>query len=74
MSTSFPFLQAWMDKAPQGHPLRDYFDLANGNGGTDSVASAVVTAFENIIEALAKARPERLAGVRNDFPPPPMTC
>ncbi|MGW4596988.1 hypothetical protein ACWEOA_17020 [Streptomyces sp. NPDC004457] len=67
MSTSFPFLQDWMDKASQGHPLRDYFDLANGNGGTDSGASAIVTAFENIIEVLEEARPERLAGVRHDF-------
>ncbi|WP_330358355.1 hypothetical protein [Streptomyces chartreusis] len=67
MSTSFPFLQDWMDKASQGHPLRDYFDLASGNGGTDSVASAIVTAFENIIEVLEKAKPERLAGVRRDF-------
>ncbi|MFD7003786.1 hypothetical protein ACFWA5_48025 [Streptomyces mirabilis] len=67
MSTSFPFLRDWMDKAPQEHPLRDYFDLASGNGAPDSVASAIITAFENIIEALEKAKPERLAGVRHDF-------
>ncbi|MGW1619945.1 hypothetical protein [Streptomyces sp. NPDC002172] len=67
MSTSFPFLQDWMDKAPQEHPLRDYFDLASGNGATDSVASAIVSAFENITEALETAKPERLAGVRHDF-------
>ncbi|MFI5887657.1 hypothetical protein [Streptomyces sp. NPDC051554] len=67
MSTSFPFLQDWMDKAPQEHPLRDYFDLAGGNGDPDSFTSIIVTAFENIIEALEKAKPERLAGVRNDF-------
>ncbi|MEU1520106.1 hypothetical protein ABZ490_49725 [Streptomyces sp. NPDC005811] len=67
MSTSFPFLQDWMDKALQEHPLRDYFDLASGNGAADSVASAIITAFEDIIEALEKAKPERLAGVRHDF-------
>lgn len=67
MGTSFPFLQDWMDRAPQGHPLRDYFDLASGNGGTDSVASAIVTAFDNIIGTLEKAKPERLAGIRHDF-------
>ncbi|UXX97985.1 hypothetical protein N7U49_47610 (plasmid) [Streptomyces sp. AD2-2] len=67
MSTSFPFLQDWMDKAEQEHPLRDYFDLADGNAAADSFASVIVTAFENIIEALEKAQPERLAGVRHDL-------
>ncbi|MFD3931760.1 hypothetical protein [Streptomyces sp. NPDC058614] len=67
MSTSFPFLRDWMDRAPQEHPLRDHFDLASGNGAPDSAASVIVTAFENIIEALEKANPERLAGVRRDF-------
>ncbi|MGW0836489.1 hypothetical protein [Streptomyces prunicolor] len=67
MSTSFPFLQDWMNKAAQEHPLRDHFELASGNAATDSFASVIVTAFENIIEALEKAKPERLAGVRHDF-------
>ncbi|MFE4577437.1 hypothetical protein [Streptomyces chartreusis] len=67
MSTSFPFLRDWMDKAPQEHPLRDYFDIASGNDTPDSVATVIVTAFENIIESLEKAKPERLAGVRRDF-------
>ncbi|MGV4985792.1 hypothetical protein ACVB8X_07020 [Streptomyces sp. NRAIS4] len=67
MSTSFPFLQDWMAKAPQEHPLRDYFDLASGNGAADSVAFAIVMAFESLIEALEKAKPERLTGVRHDF-------
>ncbi|MEU9979250.1 hypothetical protein [Streptomyces sp. NPDC051014] len=67
MSTSFPFLRDWMDKTPLEHPLRDYSDLASGNDAIDSVAFAIVTAFDDIIEALEKAKPERLAGVRHDF-------
>ncbi|WNZ12930.1 hypothetical protein [Streptomyces sp. 11x1] len=64
-------MQDWIDKAPQGHPQghpqRDYFDPASGNGASDRVASAIGTAFENIIDALEKAKPERLAGIRHDF-------
>ncbi|WP_329266901.1 hypothetical protein [Streptomyces sp. NBC_01451] len=67
MSTSFPFLQDWMDKTPQDHPLADLITEATGNSPADSFASATVTAFENIIEALETARPERRAGVRRDF-------
>ncbi|MFF7986951.1 hypothetical protein ACFZDK_49095 [Streptomyces sp. NPDC007901] len=67
MTTSFPFLQDWMDKAPQDHPLADLITEATGNSPADNFAFATVAAFENIIEALEKARPERLAGVRRDF-------
>ncbi|MDX2531602.1 hypothetical protein [Streptomyces scabiei] len=67
MSTSFPFLLEWMDNAPQDHPLTDLIAEATKNSPADSFASAVVMAFENIIETLEKAQPERRAGVRRDF-------
>ncbi|MFJ5546790.1 hypothetical protein [Streptomyces sp. NPDC093225] len=67
MSTSFPFLQGWMDKTPQDHPLADLITEATGNNPADSFASTTVTAFESIIEALERAQPERLATVRRDF-------
>ncbi|MER7468835.1 hypothetical protein [Streptomyces sp. NPDC097981] len=31
MSTSFPFLQGWMDKTPQNHPLADLITEATRN-------------------------------------------
>ncbi|WLW55247.1 hypothetical protein [Streptomyces sp. YU58] len=67
MSTPFPFLQGWMDRAPQDHPLTDLITEATGNSLADSFASVTVAAFEDIVEALEEARPERLAGVRRDF-------
>lgn len=67
VSTSFPILQDWMNRAPQQHPLADLITEATGNSPVDSFASVIVAAFENIIEALEKAQPERLAGVRRDF-------
>ncbi|WNI19479.1 hypothetical protein [Actinacidiphila sp. ITFR-21] len=56
-----------MAKAAQEHPLHDHFDSAGGNGGPGGFAPAIVAAFENIIEALETAQPERLASVRCDF-------
>ncbi|MGW2932636.1 hypothetical protein ACWDA7_12400 [Streptomyces sp. NPDC001156] len=67
MSTSFPFLQAWMDKTRQDHPLRDYVDQAVGSGAPDGIASIFCEAFENIIESLEKAQPQRLDSVRGVF-------
>lgn len=67
VSTSFPFLHAWMDNTRQDHPLADLITETTGNSISDSFASATVTAFENIIEALETAGPERRAGVRRDF-------
>lgn len=67
MGTSFPFLRSWMDKTPQEHPLHDYVDQAIRDGASNSVASAFSAAFENIIEALEKARPQRIDSVRGDF-------
>ncbi|MEW2320477.1 hypothetical protein AB0926_04920 [Streptomyces griseoincarnatus] len=67
MSTSFPFLQDWMENTPQDHPLADLIAEAAGNIPAGSSALAVVMAFENIIEALEKAKPERRGGVRRDF-------
>ncbi|MEV7789675.1 hypothetical protein AB0O72_30480 [Streptomyces sp. NPDC088106] len=67
MSTSFPFLQDWMENTRQDHPLADLIAEATGNTPAGSSALAVVTAFENIIEALEKAKPERRGGVRRDF-------
>ncbi|KOV86901.1 hypothetical protein ADL01_05735 [Streptomyces sp. NRRL WC-3618] len=67
MSTSFPFLQEWMNRAPQQHPLADLIAEATGNSLMDNFASVIVTAFENIVEALEKAQPQRIAGVRRDF-------
>lgn len=63
----FPFLRSWMDKTPQEHPLRDYVDQAIRDGASDSAASLFSAAFENIIEALEKAQPQRLNSVRGDF-------
>jgi hypothetical protein len=56
-----------MDTTPQDHPLRHSVDQATGNSAPDSVASVFSTAFENIIEALENARPQRLDSVRRDF-------
>jgi hypothetical protein len=67
VSTSFPYLQGWIAKAAREHPLRDHVDSADGNSDPDSFAPAIVAAFENIIEALETAQPERLASVRRDF-------
>lgn len=58
MTTSFPFLRDWMGRAPEAHPLRAYFDRADESASIDSGTSAIVMAFENIIEALETAKPE----------------
>ncbi|MEU0226203.1 hypothetical protein ABZ177_17815 [Streptomyces sp. NPDC006284] len=67
MSTSYPFLRAWMEKTRQDHPLRDLITEAAGNSAPGSFASVTVTAFEDIIEALEKAQPLRMDSVRGDF-------
>lgn len=67
MSSSFPYLQDWIANAAREHPLRDHVDSADGKSDPDSFAPAIVAAFENIIEALETAQPERLASVRRDF-------
>ncbi|QOV43028.1 hypothetical protein [Streptomyces chromofuscus] len=56
-----------MDRTPQDHPLCDLIAEAAGNSVPDSFASGTVMAFEDIIEALEKAQPERLSSVQGDF-------
>lgn len=67
MSAPFPFLQEWLNRAPQDHPLHSLVSKAATNSEQDSFAVEAVTAFEDLIEILEQAQPLRLDSVRADF-------
>lgn len=62
--SAFPFLDAWLAKAPQTHPL---WDTVKASGDPHGSALTILTAFDNIIETLERAKPLRLDTERRDF-------